>query len=98
MPCCCIINTSSLSALREVELIHGRWAMLGVLALVVSDMAGHPFYPPGDAPADVVLPLVLIGAIILALLETYRLAALWDEKDSDARMYPGGCLAHSCAG
>jgi hypothetical protein len=125
--------------------------MLGVLALVLSDVAGSPLYPPGDSLDDVVLPLALVrrpgawqrgsagslgaagpgqqqgmcrwwrallwprqparllavcgsgrtlplplplplpqvGGTVLALLESFRAAALWDEKDADARMYPG---------
>lgn len=32
-------------ACREVEVIHARWAMLGVIALLLGDASGSPFPP-----------------------------------------------------
>lgn len=31
--------------LREAEVIHARWAMLGVISLLLSDLSGSPFPP-----------------------------------------------------
>lgn len=81
---------------REVEVIHARWAMLGVLALIFSDLAGQPFFPPKDplSFADVA-PWVAAAAVILAIIETYRMAALWDEQDVEARYgLHHACLTH----
>jgi hypothetical protein len=30
-----------------------------------------------------------VGLLSLTLMETYRLAALWDEEDYEKRAYPG---------
>jgi hypothetical protein len=32
-------------ACREAEVIHARWAMLGVMSLLLSDVSGSPFPP-----------------------------------------------------
>lgn len=34
-----------LLACREAEVIHARWAMLGVMSLLLSDVSGSPFPP-----------------------------------------------------
>jgi hypothetical protein len=30
---------------REAEVVHARWAMLGVISLLLSDVSGSPFPP-----------------------------------------------------
>lgn len=82
-------NHKAFNELREIELIHARWAMLGVLGLIFSDIAGQPFYPYTNPTPATVLPLAAAGLVVLAIIETYRLAYLVQEKDVDARMYPG---------
>lgn len=75
---------------REIEIIHARWAMLGVLALIFSDMAGQPFYPlPQDLSPATFASIASILLLLLGLIETYRMRALWDEEDFEARAYPG---------
>ncbi len=66
--------------------------MLGVLALIFSDMAGTPFYPPrleGPNTLASLAPWAAVLALLVALIETYRMTALWDEEDVDSRVYPG---------
>lgn len=42
MSCCCAVLSLSC---REAEVIHARWAMLGVISLLLSDVSGSPFPP-----------------------------------------------------
>jgi hypothetical protein len=45
-------------------------------------------------------PWGVVGLLCLGLIESYRLAALWDEQDFEKRTYPGArvCLhAHAHA-
>lgn len=39
-------------------------------------------------------PWGFVLLLFLALLETYRLAALWGEEDVDKRVYPGMSSTH----
>lgn len=158
-------------------MIHARWAMLGVMSLLLSDISGSPF-PPKEVsdlgwcavlcqsswcgvcgvwevgprrrwhsqkveplafgsliigglnntrgqhtwqhhPLMSLLPRAqlhtlkplqqqqmsvaalapwgVVALLSLAFIETYRLAALWDEEDFEKRTYPGGRVA-ACAG
>jgi hypothetical protein len=43
-------------------------------------------------------PWGLVLLLSLGVIESYRLAALWDEADFEKRTYPGVWLAGSLAG
>jgi hypothetical protein len=78
-----------------VEVIHARWAMLGVVSLLIGDLAGSPLpwsaadSSSSSSSAASLLPWGALLFAVLALLETYRLAATWGETDPDKRVYPG---------
>lgn len=62
--------------------------MLGVLALLAADLGGTPLLPAPPSSPQLLPGLAFLGAVI-GLLETYRMAALWGERDLEARLYPG---------
>ena len=90
----------SFSRLREAELIHGRWAMLGALGCLSVELAGQGSWI--DAPKWAVtggLPsylgiefnenlatITIIEITLMAFVESQRGAA----PDLETRMYPGG--------
>jgi Chlorophyll A-B binding protein len=39
-------DTATFNRFREVEVIHARWAMLGVLSLLLGEAAGSSPFPP----------------------------------------------------
>lgn len=65
--------------------------MLGVISLLLSDVNGSPF-PPREMTPAALAPWGFVVLASLALLETYRLAALWGEPDFEKRTYPGVCV------
>ncbi|KAI8465291.1 MAG: hypothetical protein J3K34DRAFT_437637 [Monoraphidium minutum] len=93
--------------MQEVEIIHARWAMLGVLALIVADAAGPARGPAAAGAAGAAaggagggfwalwggggaaLPWAVAALVLFAIVETYRMAALWWEEDMERRAYPG---------
>lgn len=38
-------DAKTFNRIREAEVIHARWAMLGVISLLLSDVSGSPFPP-----------------------------------------------------
>jgi len=89
----------SLTRFRENEVIHGRWAMLGVLgALSVESLTGVTWQDAGkvelvDGASYLGLPLpfsittlVVIEVLLIGYIEFQRNAIL----DPETRLYPGG--------
>lgn len=81
-------DAKTFNRIREAEVVHARWAMLGVISLLLSDVSGSPF-PPKEASFAALAPWGVVALLCLGLIETYRLAALWDEDDFEKRAYPG---------
>ncbi|KAF8066403.1 LHCA1 [Scenedesmus sp. PABB004] len=81
-------DAKTFNRFREVEVIHARWAMLGVMALLLGDAPGTPVSPQ-TLSVGVLAPWGLTALLGVAFIESSRLAALWGEDDVDARAYPG---------
>jgi hypothetical protein len=81
-------DAKTFNRFREIEVIHARWAMLGVIALLLGDISGSPF-PPKQWDLASVAPWGVVLLLCLAVIETYRIATLWGEEDVDKRVYPG---------
>eukprot|EP00879_Flechtneria_rotunda_P000404 GHRR01000498.1.p1 GENE.GHRR01000498.1~~GHRR01000498.1.p1 ORF type:complete len:283 (+),score=59.09 GHRR01000498.1:120-968(+) len=81
-------NISTFNRFREVEVIHARWAMLGVIALLLGDLAGSPF-PPKEVTVSSLAPWGFVFLLSAGFIESYRMAALWGEDDVEKRTYPG---------
>lgn len=87
-----------LQRFRECELIHGRWAMLGALGVLVGEIStGVSWADAGKVELDgtqylgfslpfSITQLVWIEAILVGGAEIYRNG----ELDSERRIYPGG--------
>lgn len=79
--------------------LHGGCAGVGWLILLASSTHPLPCCPNSHAVCCLLLPTQLsLGALapwggivllLLALLESYRLAALWGVEDAEQRIYPG---------
>jgi light-harvesting complex II chlorophyll a/b binding protein 4 len=88
----------SLKRFRETELIHGRWAMLAALGVLIGEAStGVSWVDAGKVELDgtqylgfrlpfTITQLVWIEAILVGGAEVYRNSQL----DADRRLYPGG--------
>merc|ERR1719465_103883 len=87
-----------LQRLRECELIHGRWAMLATLGVIIAESAtGVSWATAGKVELDgsrylnfslpfTISQLCIIEALLVGAAELYRNG----ELDSERRTYPGG--------
>lgn len=91
----------SLPRLAEAEVIHGRWAMMGVAGCLAVELAGQgdwfdaplwavegatPTYFGVPVPFDITT-LILLELVLMAGVEVLRN----EEKDAGKRIYPGAC-------
>lgn len=53
-------------------MLHARWAMLGVVGLVVPDLAGGPLYLLPDLASLPLLTFTIQAVVALGALEIYR--------------------------
>lgn len=89
-----------LERFRETELIHGRWAMLATLGVLVGEAStGVSWVDAGKVELDgaqylgfhiplTISQLVWIEAILVGGAEIYRNR----ERDPETRLYPGGAF------
>ncbi|KAF6263403.1 chlorophyll a/b-binding protein domain-containing protein [Scenedesmus sp. NREL 46B-D3] len=82
-------DVKTFNRFREVEVIHARWAMLGVISILLGDAVDGSPFPPQPLSVASAAPWGLVLLLSLGLIESYRLAALWDEDDFEKRTYPG---------
>lgn len=69
---CCLIRLPChppLASCREAEVIHARWAMLGVISLLLSDLSGSPF-PPKEV-SKLALGLTLAGGCHVMIISPH---------------------------
>ncbi len=53
-------------------MLHARWAMLGVVGLVVPDLVGGPLYLLPDLASLPLLTFTIQAVVALGALEVYR--------------------------
>ena len=96
----------SLPRLAEAEVIHGRWAMMGVAGCLAVELFGFgdwfdaPLWAVEGANATyfgVPVPfdiktLILLELVLMAGVEVLRN----EEKDAGKRMYPGAASRSAC--
>ena len=66
-------------------MLHARWAMLGVVGLVVPDVLGAPLYLLPDLASLPLLTFTIQAVVALGALEIFRGA-----RRLEARLGPGG--------
>ena len=100
--CAVQATDESLPRLAEAEVIHGRWAMMGVAGCLAVELAGQgdwfdaplwavegatPTYFGVPVPFDIT-SIILFELVLMAGVEVLRN----EEKDGAKRMYPGAAL------
>eukprot|EP00884_Botryococcus_braunii_P012515 jgi/Botrbrau1/21264/Bobra.39_2s0055.1 len=75
--------------LREAEVLHARWAMLGILGLIVPDILGQNLYLLPDLASQRLVPFTIQLVVAIGVLEGYRGAQRMQRDDLDSRVYPG---------
>ena len=73
-------------------MLHARWAMLGVVGLVVPDVLGAPLYLLPDLASLPLLTFTIQAVVALGALEIYRGA-----RRLEVRARPDGCVGACCA-
>uniref|UniRef100_A0A383VI24 Chlorophyll a-b binding protein, chloroplastic n=1 Tax=Tetradesmus obliquus TaxID=3088 RepID=A0A383VI24_TETOB len=82
-------DVKTFNKFREIEVIHARWAMLGVISILLGDVVDGSPFPSQPLSFASAAPWGAVLLLSLALIESYRLAALWGEQDFEKRTYPG---------
>lgn len=94
-------NPDSMNRMIECELIHGRWAMLGVAGMLAQELFGFGswFTAPvwaldGGSPTWFGLGMPVTDVKALAVIELVLMggaeAMRGSEEDMEKRLYPGG--------